>query len=103
MRNIVMYVSMVIEFQPLVLRSLQCLQEVKFTTMVISLHDSSILDVSMEVVIDCTVNIDAYCHKTEAWGDYEEEKLSTKDLLRTISHINALGPSAVHHTFDDDE
>ncbi|KAH3786241.1 hypothetical protein DPMN_164347 [Dreissena polymorpha] len=34
----------------------------------------------------------------QAWDDYEEEKLSTTDLLRTISHINALGPStAVHH------
>ena len=36
----------------------------------------------------------------QAWDDYEEEKLSTTDLLRTISHINALGPStAVHHVW----
>ncbi|KAH3868814.1 hypothetical protein DPMN_031968 [Dreissena polymorpha] len=31
-------------------------------------------------------------------------KLTTTDLLRIISHINALGPStAVHHMLDDDE
>ncbi|KAH3830024.1 hypothetical protein DPMN_103259 [Dreissena polymorpha] len=40
----------------------------------------------------------------QAWDDYEEEKLTTTDLLRIISHINALGPStAVHHMLDDDE
>ncbi|KAH3750798.1 hypothetical protein DPMN_185332, partial [Dreissena polymorpha] len=33
----------------------------------------------------------------QAWDDYEEEKLSTTDLLRTISHINALGPSTARH------
>ncbi|KAH3814424.1 hypothetical protein DPMN_142922 [Dreissena polymorpha] len=39
-----------------------------------------------------------------AWDDYEEEKLTTTELLRIISHINALGPStAVHHMLDDDE
>ncbi|KAH3712209.1 hypothetical protein DPMN_071892 [Dreissena polymorpha] len=32
--------------------ALQRLEEVKFTTMEISFHDSTILDVSMEVVID---------------------------------------------------
>ncbi|KAH3771864.1 hypothetical protein DPMN_173193 [Dreissena polymorpha] len=37
----------------------------------------------------------------QAW---EEEKLTTTELLRIISHINALGPStAVHHMLDDDE
>ncbi|KAH3747673.1 hypothetical protein DPMN_182102 [Dreissena polymorpha] len=40
----------------------------------------------------------------QAWDDYEEEKLTTTDLLRIISHINALGPStAVHHMLDDDK
>ncbi|KAH3822304.1 hypothetical protein DPMN_124079 [Dreissena polymorpha] len=40
----------------------------------------------------------------QAWDDYEEEKLTTTELLRIISHINALGPStAVHHMLDDDE
>ncbi|KAH3768493.1 hypothetical protein DPMN_169706 [Dreissena polymorpha] len=40
----------------------------------------------------------------QAWDDYEEEKLTTTDLLRIISHINALGPStAVHHMLDADE
>ncbi|KAH3719058.1 hypothetical protein DPMN_061886 [Dreissena polymorpha] len=33
--------------------ALQRLHEVKFTSMEISFHDSSILDVSMEVAIDC--------------------------------------------------
>ncbi|KAH3831319.1 hypothetical protein DPMN_104582 [Dreissena polymorpha] len=36
--------------------ALQHLQEVTFKTMVISFHDSTILDVSMEVVIDCNNN-----------------------------------------------
>ncbi|KAH3873320.1 hypothetical protein DPMN_036552 [Dreissena polymorpha] len=40
----------------------------------------------------------------QAWDDYEEEKLTTTDLLRIISHINALGPSTpVHHMLDADE
>ncbi|KAH3890597.1 hypothetical protein DPMN_014682 [Dreissena polymorpha] len=40
----------------------------------------------------------------QAWDDYKEEKLTTTELLRIISHINALGPStAVHHMLDDDE
>ncbi|KAH3863336.1 hypothetical protein DPMN_026321, partial [Dreissena polymorpha] len=106
--------------------ALQRLQEVKFTTMEISFHDSSILDVSMEVIIDCNNNevpkgkprpfvriiqtlgaifkirrkkfVEIHGRLHQAWDDYEEEKLLTTDLLRTISHINALGPStAVHH------
>ncbi|KAH3878952.1 hypothetical protein DPMN_002853 [Dreissena polymorpha] len=45
-----------------------------------------------------------HCRLHQAWDDYEEEKLTTTELLRIISLINALGPStAVHHMLDDDE